>query len=183
MRHPNTSVAHMQELMEKVRQCHHDVVAAAYKMRDLANGKKATLEDMVDAGFLSKECVDLLNEARKELEAQQKRLGQVVALTQTQRALMDDSIDPKVRGLLATGSPDVKTHPRLPARGSPQYFALLRWLGVPDDVASTQVLEPSFKQLTEYLGQKVASGDVPPPEAVGTFLEYVVVYRGKKTDG
>lgn len=176
-------VKKMLALLEQVRKCHHDVVATSYLLRDMVTGKTATIQQMCDAGYLSRECVELLNEARKEIEAQQKRLGTVIAATMTNRLLQDPTLDPRVLGDIAGGTPDVKTHPRIPAKGSPKYYALLEWLGVPVDVAKKDVLDFSFNRLTELLGAAVAEGRLPPPSVVDTYQEYVTTYRLRKKDG
>ncbi len=137
-------------------------------------------EDLCDFGFLCRELAKLFDELRKEMNVRSELCGSLIAYEKTKEVLSDPSIALKVKGTLATGSPDVKMQAALPKKGSPEYYTLTDFFNVPRDVAETGVLKLDWKQVTEYLTALTQEGK-PIPEGFGKqYPKYITTYRKKR---
>ena len=176
----------MENLTETVKQLHDEIlnvynkvcgvmmeITPPIKSKDLSN------EDMVDIGYLLRETENMLNEMRKEVKVRKELCGSLIAYNRTKDAVADPSINMKVTGKIATGTPDVKMQAALPKKGTPEYLQFCDHLGVPRSVAEAGVLKLDWNQVTEFCTQQLADGKSIPQGLGKKYPQYVTVYRKK----
>ncbi len=139
--------------------------------------------DLVDSGFLCREIADICNDIRKAAELRMAIIGKFLAARATIAGMQGESMD--LKGELASATPDVKTKPKLPDQGTPEFNRLMRWIGVSEELLAANMLRPSFTAIQEELTRRAALGEKPPPGISVTFTEASVVFRrrnSKKTN-
>lgn len=135
--------------------------------------------DLVDVGFLCREIAKICDGLRKAFSAKQEIVGRYLATYAASQALQGNEVD--LQGEMATGTPDVAVKPKIPPNNSPDFVKLMRWLGVPDDLITKDVLRPSFSALSEELTRRLATGEKPPPGIVTTYSDMLTVFRRKRS--
>lgn len=159
------------EVFRRTYMAQQDELAA---LLTLAQSLKITDENMADLGFLCREIGKVLDDLRKEFNAKSEFLAKVICL----RAVHSGAHEP-IRGDLATATPTPKLAATLPKRGTPEYYALMEWLGVPREAAETKVLDFHFKGLEELITQRVENGAEKPPINVA-HTSYTCSFRARK---
>lgn len=142
-----------------------------------------TVPDLVDAGYLCRELSSMCDDLRKGLTNRQVVIARYLAA----RAAVDgmQGSETSLKGELATATPDIKVMPKIPENGSTDYIELMRWIGVPDELISRDMLRPSFSTIQRVLTQMAVDGKKPPPGISMTYTDAQVVFRKRKgkTDG
>lgn len=172
-------VTRLKTLLDEAQRLQMRVHEECYLLQKL--GTQPSNADLCDAGFLCREASDAVNECRKELDAQVRRIGYYLAYAATKAKLLDDSLELRIDGELALGLPDVKDRPKIPSAGTPEYERLMEWLGVQKELVATGVLSLSYSRMTEHLRELTERGTPPPSDLVGTFPEYQTIFRTKKS--
>lgn len=134
--------------------------------------------EMTDAGYLFRECERLLNDARKEAERRKDGLGKVLVALVTKRAL-SSGCELIARGELATATPDIKMRAKIPKKDTPEYFALLEAMGVPEDMRKTGVLTFHWRHMSDWITEAASRGVKLPPGIASVVPDATVTYRKK----
>lgn len=164
--------AEAQELYRKIVETHQQME------RELkANAIQSV--DMVDSGFLHREMEELLEDARKELKRRRDIMGAVLAIRCTEEFATNPTGEYSVKGELATAYPDVQVEPIIPRRGSPEYVALMKFLGLSEEAVEQGLVNIHFNHLKEYL-TKMAEEGKNPPGILRTNNRANVTFRRKK---
>lgn len=131
--------------------------------------------DLVDSGFLCREIANICTDIRKAAELRMAIIGKFLAARAAVASMQGELLE--LKGELATATPDLKTKPKLPENGSPEFNKLMRWIGVSEELLKTNMLRPSFTAIQDELTRRAAAGEKPPPGISVTFTEAMVVFR------
>lgn len=144
-------------------------------------GKGISTEDSVDLGFLCREIENLFDECRKEVKARHERIGRLIATSLVNMLLEDpDSVeddDVLVRGLYASGSPNVGVTPKVPRKGTQEYFDLCEYLGIPVDLANRGLVVFHYPLLAELCTELANEGKLMPPGLGGSVSKVTTTFR------
>ncbi|UOF80081.1 hypothetical protein [Caudoviricetes sp.] len=140
------------------------------------------MQDLVDLGFLHRELADRLDEVRKECAARMDKVSRIIGGIVIKRTTMDPTLSMTQRGTLASGTPEAKVLAVCPKPGSPEYVALLRAMGVKDDAIKAGALAPHFVRMSDYVSEKLASGQPAPAGILGTSPTFRVTYIRKRAN-
>lgn len=130
-----------------------------------------------DLGYVCRELEQRFDSLRKDCKARKEAINRTIAVRAMQLKLEDDTFEGKFRGCIATGTPDVKNQAATPKRGTPEYHELLKLMGVSEDVAKQNILDFSWKGISDYITELAKQGKKLPPGIGKPFLDYQVVYR------
>lgn len=168
---------------DEIQQIYNLVYGFLSKNNDLLKSKTLSSEELCDFGFFCREMAKVFDELRKEANARKDLCGQVIAYRLTQAALNDPTLNMKVKGQFASGTPDVKMQSELPKKFTDEYYMITDYLNVPRDVAESGVLRLDWKQVTEHLTKLMHDGKKIPPGFGKQYPKYITTYRrlGKKT--
>lgn len=134
-----------------------------------------SIPDLIDSGFLCRELANVVDDIRNRCENRQAIISRFLAATASVAALKGESMD--LRGELAIAVPDITVKPNLPKNDSPEMIKLLIWLGVPEDIARSGTVRPSFTKIEELLTKREAAGQKPPPGIMSKWTDAKVVFR------
>lgn len=142
---------------------------------------RPTGPDAVDLGYLLKRVAEDLDEMRKEVDAR-KRLCDLLICETCATDMMNGGVGSTiVRGKIATGDPDIKSRPKLPAPGTDAYAALLRWCGVDNPlVIKSGAVSFSWSRTSNLVADMMAQGMEAPGGLLETYPEAQVTYRATK---
>lgn len=141
----------------------------------------AAREDKVDAGYHLKKAAELFDECRKESNAFQNLLGKLLAFEAIKAATADPTASMVFRGRDASAIPDIKQRFKFPKKGTPEYEALMKKLGVPDEMARRGVFNFDFADASDYFALREAEGDPLLKPGGHMFSEYTCTWRPIKT--
>jgi len=139
--------------------------------------KQLPNEALVDVGFLCREVKLMCDEMRKEAKVREDLCSSIIAFSRTKDLINDPSLDPKVKGTLATGTPDCKMQAKLPKKGSPEYLAFCEFLKIPKDIAEKGVVKPDWNEVTNFVTEELGKGHSVPPGLGQQYPLYTVTYR------
>lgn len=153
------SVTEASAILREARELHRNVFQAIVGIKRVFGRRETTLEELIDLCWLLRQTSKLYDDLRKELARQDDTISIVVA----NRWLMRPTHGP-IRGELATGSPDVRDQPCIPRRSdNPEaYDAMLRDLGVPEDVVSSAAIRIDFEGIGNFLAALQQAGKPVP---------------------
>lgn len=165
----------LRELLERAQQLELDVGGAV----SVVPGKVAsmTIPYAVDCGFLFRELSSIFEELRKKCNTRKDLIGQALALKYGAGAVRGENIP--LNGELATGAVNIDNEPRIPNHTTPEFIALMQWLGVPPGVAAQGAIRPSFRRLTDEINRRVSNGEKLPPGIEATYAKMTVTFRKK----
>jgi len=166
-----------------------DVLTPMQEVTGKVKKMKYDLPDLVDLGWCFRMLAAFADDLRKEAGAREELIGRLVALEATKRVLADPmNAEMHVRGVYATGLPDVKQSPKLPKAGTDDFKALCDALGVAGDAKNSSLVRFHFPSVMEWISERAGRGDPIPDGMIGTYPVYRTTFRtnkakGKKTDG
>ena len=147
--------------------------------------KGISTEDAVDLGFLCREIENLFEECRKEVKARHERISRFVATSLVNMLLEDpesvEDDDVLVRGLYASGSPNVGVTPKVPKKGTQEYFDLCEYLGIPVDLANRGLVVFHYPLLAELCTELANEGKPMPPGLGGSVPKVTTTFRRLRT--
>lgn len=161
--------------MEELRR-----IVLEYNHETDAHFQNMTKHTKVDVCFFYREVEDLLDEMRKECLARREKVSLALGAEIVQAAIAAGSTDTTCVGNFATAKVDIKTLPVMPKRNTPEYQALLRAMGVADEIVDAGVLEPHFVRLGDYLTTKAGAGLTPFKDVLQVREQVNVTFRKKK---
>jgi hypothetical protein len=140
-----------------------DIHAALARLAEEAK-RLTSLPELVDLIYALRKTSELADTARKEM-------NRIEELTIKQACLIWTTTDGNpIRSDYVTGSPDIKMMASLPRRKSnPEgYAALMRYLGVPDELWDTsdeesEAVRPHFPGMVDLLSRAMQEGRPLPP--------------------
>ncbi len=154
-----------------------DVSKEADKIRD----KGISIEDAVDLGFLCREIEKLFDESRKEVKARHERIARRIATLLVNKLLEDpesvEDDDVLVRGLYASGTPDVGVAPSVPRKGTQGYMDLCEHFGIGPELAKQGLVVWHYPQLAEYCTKLASEGKPIPPGIDGNATKITTIFR------
>ena len=186
---PVTDVQKLTQKLSELRDTHREFTELLMEIRDKAAMLDAihvnpampyTLPECVDIGFLCRETEELLDEWRKEAKSRKELCGKVIAISVTEQSLTNPSMEETIQGTLASGTPDVKVEASIPKAGTPEYFAVMEHLGVPQAVVETGLVKPSFEEVGKYLTRLKENGQELPPCLSKTWTTFATKYLRKR---
>jgi len=170
------SLQELQELSEEVSILHSKFLEYLLVItKDIRSGKLKD-EKMCDIGYLLRELENLFDDWRKDCKARKELIGKILAFNVTQASL-NGSTETCVRGLLATGTADVKIRAKLPAKGTDEYMAVLKHFGIPETLVQAGVLKLDWDGVSGLATKQAQDGKPMPPGLGETFPEYVTVFK------
>lgn len=138
--------------------------------------------DLVDVGFMLRQAAKFFEDLRKEADAKQRLIGQIIALRVIRESMIDEDANYVVRGQYARGECDSKPVPKLPFPGTEEYARLCDWIGVPEHLRAKSKDERSpmkldFKGLQALVHERLSAGEDPPEglelQSMQAFTKYV----------
>ncbi len=136
------------------------------------------IPDLVDAGFLCREIANMSEDIKKISENRKTIIGRFLAARASVAAMQGSIVD--LRGEYASASADIQVKPKFPEEDTAEYFELMRWIGLSDEMIQRGMLRPSFTKIQEELTKRVERGEKPPPGIMNTFTDAQVVFRRRK---
>ena len=177
-------------LRERMKAFHEEVTALHMQMAALnadlvqelnKGGPPSSGPDLADIGYLLRECGKVLKEMRIDCDAKAHFTGQILFVSLAQAHLSGKSGELVYRGRYGNAYPRAGKRPITPRRGTEAYRRLLQWLGVPDAITETGVLEPHYVRLTELLNSELSKGNEPPKDLGIEMAPYdTCTYRKKR---
>jgi len=139
--------------------------------------------DMVDIGFLCRETETVFDEMRKEVKARKELLGKIISVWHTEGVMKGEITKESAQGILATGSPDVSQQPKIPKRGTPEFLALMKFLGVSEELSSGErpPIQFDWNGMGVLMGERARQGLPVPPGITKMYPVFTTVFRGRKT--
>lgn len=135
---------------------------------DVQNTVKSTplsLERMTDLAYVCKESAKLLDDLRKEYTRLGETLEKLTCAIWIRETDIGENTQPNIKGVLATGTPDMKMAARVPReKDEPEkYHALLKHLGFNDITITNSLASLHWPKLTEYVTALTEEGKPLPP--------------------
>ena len=169
-------VIKMQELFAAVGTLHHDFLEYLLQLTDEIRTSKLSDPQLCDVGYLLREIETLLDDWRKDCKARKELAGKILAFNFTQASLSDATLT-RIKGTLATGTPDVKVRVKIPPKGTPEYAEALKVLNVPEALVKDGVLKIDWDGISAMATRYANEGKNMPAVLNQTFPEYVTVFR------
>lgn len=155
----------------------HQTSASLVSLADV-QGAKTPTADLVDAGFFMRQVEYLADTIRKDAKRRKTLISRLLCMRVASGHLKGDEV--QLRGQYATGLAEVSPLPIVPKAGSPEYFKLMEWLGVPSEVVEQGSLRVSFTHMVAHLKRMAAEGKTPPEGLVSIHDDPIVVYRKRR---
>ncbi len=120
---------------------------------------------MVDLAFFLRDVAVFAEDVKKEANKIRELLETVCCMIYTQSAAADPfaKVEPRIEGFAAAGTPKCVMQPRLPARGTPEYVAIMRHLGATDRMLQEDRLRMHWPHLQQYVTELTERGQALPP--------------------
>lgn len=180
---PNERVTELLALQSSLEEWITELFEYHYTLdKQLTGSVDLPMQDLVDLGFLHRELENRLNEIKKECSARMDKISRIIGGIVIKRTTTDPTLSMTQRGTLASGTPEAKVLAICPKSGSPEYATLLRAMGVKEDVIECGALAPHFVKMSDYVSEKLATGQPAPAGILGTTPMFRVTYR-KKANG
>jgi hypothetical protein len=155
-------VRDLSELWHRTAGLTEEMIRLSVEAQAESRGGKLTIEDTVDVAFLLKGIADKLDSARKEANRANELVQTVGVALWAMNAPMDGTA-PRIRGQVASGTPDGKPEAALPERGTAEYEKLLRWLGCPQEMIDRDLARPHWPHVQDRIAELVSQGSPLPP--------------------
>ena len=119
--------------------------------------------ELADAAFSMKECTDLLNDVRKQIDKTSKIAKGKACFIWTQNQLEDPNDEP-IRTSYCTATPEVKMYIPFPTKKDKDgWKEFMEYLGVPDAVADSELVRPHYPSMLEHTTKCLAESKPLPP--------------------
>lgn len=135
--------------------------------------------DYVDHGILCRDIEELFEELRKEVKARKELCAKLIAV-ETMRSSLEsgNSGTASVRGFLGIATPDVKIQPKIPNKGTPEYFELMKAVGVSDELLKDNApVKFDWDKLGEFVTKRIKDGKPVPAGVTQTYTQFVATFR------
>ncbi len=150
---------------------------------DFIRSAESPLSDMVDLGYLLRDCERHHDELRKDAKAHQELAGKVIAYRRIQDTMNEECPDLKVQGNLATGTPELKSRVKIPKKGTPEYAALCAHFGITNSAIDGALFSPHYVRIADYAHEiQEAGGSLPPGVELGQ-PHYSTIFRKRTNHG
>jgi len=167
----------LQKIFEECQLLYNLVYGFLSEATPSIKSKALSSEELTDFGFLCRELEHLFDELRKECKARKELCGGIIAYRLIQKSLTDPTVTMKTKGMLATGTPNLKMEVCLPQKFTDDYFRLTDFFGISRDIAETGILRLDWKMVSQYCTKLMEDGK-PIPEGFGEkYPRYYTTYR------
>lgn len=176
-------VHHQQLMGEELRVLHEAYLGNAMRLDQLIKSRTHFEEgQLADLGFLFREDTNLLDDWRKDCKARQELIGKLIAHQRiTAAESSPESADDIVRGELATAKVKSEIQPKLPRRGTPEYFLVCEHFGLSKEVAEGGIVKIDWNEARKYVTRLVEDGETPPAGLSDTYPHFSCVYRRRRS--
>jgi len=174
-------VKKLQELYDQMSAMRDYAYAMFQDVGKLVKGKKLDNPDLVDAGFLLRECEEKLDDWRKDCKAYKTLVGKYLALAvmQDPNNVNDATAEATVKGELASATPDLKSFAEIPHYGSEDFINLMADLGISGEAVDRGLVKVDWKRMKDEVTRRDQEG-VPLPSGLGKkYHEYRCTWRRK----
>lgn len=182
-KHPNPFVELLAKTYRKLFNDYRtllDQLSDVTKEADKIRYKEISIEDAVDLGFLCREIENQFDESRKEVKARHEKISRHIA-TLLVNEMLSGADDVIVRGLYASGTPDVGVAPTVPRRATQEYMDLCEHFGIDPELAKAGVIVWHYPQLAEYCTKLAQEGKKMPPGIDGNVTKLKTIFRRLRT--
>lgn len=143
--------------------------------------RQYTKSQLADLGYLFRECEKVLDDRRKDAMAFKSLTGKTLALMVMQDAdsLNDANADDTIRGTIARATVDLKMVPKIPKKGTPEFYALLGAMGLDPDMVDPNkggVFSINWKKAVEVATARLEAGEKPIPGLTDLHPSYGAVF-------
>lgn len=173
-------VAELQLYLDDQRAIHDRGVALYSRVMPAMKSSPAEA-DAADVGYLASELEKLTEESHKNANALKEIMAKIIGYMVLQRTTQDPTLEPKLRGEIATATPDSKLIPLLPSTKAPEYKILCRELGFSEEAIERGFAALHFNRLGDYLTELASNGKPAPKIKTGT--QFTCRYRKHKPTG
>jgi len=162
------------ELYDETRKLHMELYGELGDIRDVAKVGKFDLKEMIDRIYVMRETARVLDDLRKEATGISQVLEKIACLLWVQQNQNNPKPEP-IRTALCTGTPDVGMQAKVPKKKTdPEAYAkLMKFLGVPDELAEKEIVRTHWPSMVEYL-TSLASQGRPLPDGIAPTDTYPV---------
>jgi hypothetical protein len=167
-------------VLDGAQKLYKDLVELNVGINAAAKSHNLTESEGTDIGFLLREVERISDEVRKEAASRKDMLGTLLAAKIVQDYQQNPKREFLSRGTLATGIPDVKPIPYLPATGTSDWEELCRFLGFSEEAITRKFAKLHWPHLQEYAKELAAEGKELP--YVTTKTQAVMTFR-KRSNG
>lgn len=177
---------HPAPLVESVAKTYRRLFNEIYRpvldqMMDVSKkAEELSLEDAVDLGFLCRELYNQFDELRKEVKARQEKIGRFIATALVNQLVSGSDEDVFVRGIYASGTPDVGVVPKLPKKGTQEYMDLCEHFGITSELAQRGLVVWHYPQIAEYCTELAKEGKKMPPGVDGNATKLATIFRRRQ---
>lgn len=152
----HSRVKEVKDMYIRVENMHRIVYGLLVQVRDDLKGP-IPQGDRVDLSYLLNQIAKMLKDIEKESRLLREQNDNIVCF----KAMTEGSVE-KIKGEVATGTPDVKMTAKLPRKDSEEFLALMEDLGISHEVVGLDAVRPHYPGLVELISQRVAAGGNPP---------------------
>ena len=128
------------------------------------------IHNLADIGWILREVNRVADDLRKESLARAELAGKFISIQVIEEALQDPEKDLAVRTKHCSATPSNKMIPKIPSKGTDEYYILLRHMGVKEEFIDNALLQPHFRRMQDYMTEAMEVGRKLPE---GVFLGYV----------
>lgn len=137
------------------------------------------MDELADVTYAMKQSEKFLKDLSSTLKKQRENLERIACLLWVKRNVADP-----IKTDYVTATPNLKTMASLPTKkGDPEgYAALLKWLGIREDVSEDDAVRPHWPGMVEYLTKLMEEGKPLPPgiDPGKTYPMYTLSHRKRK---
>jgi hypothetical protein len=169
-------------VQDEVQSIYNLVYGFLSKNNQLIKSKSLDSEKLCDFGFICRELENLFDELRKEVKARKDLCGNIIAYRLIQESVSNPSSELKIKGKLATGTPDVIMQAALPKKFSEDYYKLTDFFKVPRNVAESGILKLDWKSCVELLTELTSKGTKIPDGFGKKYPLYKTTFRKRNTN-
>lgn len=167
-------------LHERLEQLHRDYENALLDALNAMRRGDVSLSDLVDAGYIMREGMNLSDDLRKELKAKMGVAEKLICKNRIEAVTADPDADMTAHGSNASAVPDVRHRPNGVKFGTEAYLQMCRHFGIPEPLIDTGLVQFHYKYLADYVTRCKEEGKPVPPGVVDTYPEYRCTFRAKR---
>jgi len=169
---------------EKIRNNYVETYTLVSQLRDDIKSGQFTLEEMASILQVMRKSSKFLDDLRKELDGVAVIFEQVCCIRYTQKYINAPNAVEPIRTTLTTATPQVSMRAKIPKlRDDPkQYFALMKYLGISEENAKTEIFRVHWPSLNARLSALAEEGKPLPPglSPDDTYPAYAVKVRPRR---
>jgi len=174
----NTSTSDFQQILAYISIDHEQKLTVLRSLISKLKDEELTLTEMVDIGYLLRECEKHLDEMRKDFKAHKEKIGKVVCHVLALQDRFSHS------GELATGSAKASYHSAIPhPEHQPEAFAkICEWFNIDVGTGPVGAMRFHWPTIKKYITDAMERGEELPLELSDIKVDLEITYR-RRTNG